>query len=114
VARLHDDIADAESAARDGRWTDVGTANLHFHQHLVGMAHSPRADDIARRLLAELRLAFHVAGEKELYESFLPRNRELVALLQAGDTATAAAELERYLQDSRAALLAAYRGRRET
>lgn len=114
VASLHDDIADAETAARDGRWTDVGTANLHFHQHLVGMAHSPRADDIARRLLAELRLAFHVAGEKELYEAFLPRNRELVALLQARDTTTAAAELERYLQDSRAALLTAYRGRRET
>jgi DNA-binding GntR family transcriptional regulator len=109
VERLHDDIADAEAAAREGRWTDVGTANLHFHQHLVGMAHSPRADDIARRLLAELRLAFHVAGEKELYELFLPRNRELVALLQEGDTTAAAGELQRYLQDSQAELLAAYR-----
>jgi DNA-binding GntR family transcriptional regulator len=114
VRPLHDDIAAAETAARHARWTDVGTANIRFHQHLVGLANSPRADEISRRLLAELRLAFHVAGEKELYELFLPRNRELVALLEAGDTTTAAEELEKYLRDSRAELLAAYRSRHTT
>jgi DNA-binding GntR family transcriptional regulator len=111
VRRLHDDIAVGEGAARRGDWTEVGTANIHFHQHLVGLAGSVRLEEISRRVLAELRLVFHVAGEKELYESFLPRNRELVALLEAGETETAATELERYLRDSRAHLLAAYGGR---
>lgn len=111
LRRLHADIEAAERAARRGAWTDVGTANIHFHQHLVGLANSARLEEISRRVLAELRLAFHVAGEKQLYESFLPRNGELVALLEAGDTDTAATELEQYLFDSRADLLAAYRRR---
>ena len=114
VERRRRDLADAESAAAEGRWTDVGTANLSFHQHLVAMARSPRTDAVARRLLAELRLAFHMAGEKDLYEKFLPRNHELVALLEEGDTAKAAVELERYLQDSRAELIEAYRRHRAT
>lgn len=111
LRRLFADIEAAERAARLGEWTDVGTANIHFHQHLVGLANSARLEEISRRVLAELRLAFHVAGEKELYESFLPRNRELVALLEAGDTDSAATQLEQYLRDSRADLLAAYRRR---
>jgi DNA-binding GntR family transcriptional regulator len=111
LQRLYDDLQAAESAARRGEWTDVGTANIHFHQHLVGLANSARLEEISRRVLAELRLAFHVAGEKELYESFLPRNNDLIALLEAGDTDTAATELEQYLLDSRADLLVAYRGR---
>jgi DNA-binding GntR family transcriptional regulator len=112
LRRLQADIEAAEKAAGLGEWTDVGTANIHFHQHLARLANSARLEEVARRVLAELRLAFHVAGEKELYESFLPRNRELVALLEAGDTQTAATELERYLIDSRAHLLSAYRDRR--
>jgi DNA-binding GntR family transcriptional regulator len=111
LQRLYDDLQAAKSAARRGEWTDVGTANIHFHQHLVGLANSARLEEVSRRVLAELRLAFHVAGEKELYESFLPRNNDLVALLAAGDTDAAATELEQYLRDSQADLLAAYRGR---
>jgi DNA-binding GntR family transcriptional regulator len=108
LRRLYADIEAAERAAGRGEWTDVGTANIHFHQHLVGLANSARLEEVSRQVLAELRLAFHVAGEKELYESFLPRNRELLALLEAGDTETAARQLERYLLDSRAYLLSAY------
>jgi len=104
-------VGQAERAARGNRWTDVGTANMRFHQQLVGLADSPRLDRIAYQLLAELRLAFHVAGEQEMYLAFVGRNRELLDRLRAGRLPEAADALEQYLADSQAFLLAAYRKR---
>ncbi len=109
---LHDDLAAAEAAARSGDWVAVGTANMRFHRHLVALGGSRRLDEATARLLAELRLAFHmVAAPQRLHEPYLARNRGLLELLGGGEVERAAKELEDYLYDSLAELLAAYRGR---
>lgn len=111
---LRADIEAAESAASRGKWGEVATANMRFHQSLVGLAGSRRIDDVTRRLLAELRLVFHVvASPRMLHERYVRRNRALLDLLAAGEIEQAADELERYLHDSEELLLATYCGRRE-
>ncbi len=107
---LHEDVTAGEAAARRGDWPAVGTANMRFHEHLVALAGSRRLDEITSRLLAELRLAFHaVASPQRLHEPYVGRNRGLLELLLAGDAARAAEDLEGYLRDSQAELLAAHR-----
>ncbi|GAB4069663.1 GntR family transcriptional regulator [Angustibacter speluncae] len=107
---LHDDVAGGEAAAERGDWVAVGTANMRFHSHLVALAGSRRVDDVTARVLAELRLAFHaVASPQVLHEPYVGRNRELLALLDAGEFARAATDLEQYLRDSEQQLLDALR-----
>jgi DNA-binding GntR family transcriptional regulator len=111
---LRAEIEAAESAAARGEWDGVATANMHFHQCLVNLSDSRRIQDITRRMLAELRLVFHVvANPRSLHERYIRRNRALLELLEEGDITRAADELERYLHDSQEELLAAYRGRRK-
>lgn len=110
---LRDDVAVAEAAAERGDWDAVGTANIVFHRHLVGLAGSPRLNEVTTRLLAELRLAFHaVASPQRLHEPYVDRNRALLKLLAEGDVARAAEELEAYLEASQAELREALRGGR--
>lgn len=98
-----------EQAARDDRWPDVATADLEFHSQLVALAGSPRLDLLMRRLLAELRLAFHImAASRRFHEPFLLRNRGLFTLLEAGNTTQAAQDLAAYLDDAEHLLLAAF------
>lgn len=107
---LHDDVAAGEAAVERGDWTAVGTANMRFHGHLVGLAGSRRVDEVAGRVIAELRLAFHaVASPQELHEPYVSRNRALLDLLGAGEFERAAKELEEYLHDSQCQLLLAVR-----
>ena len=107
---LHDDVAAGEAAAARGDWGAVGTANVRFHRHLVALAGSSRIDEVAARLVAELRLAFHAADSpEELHAPYVRRNRELLDLLVRGDYDRAAKELEGYLHDSQAQLLSAVR-----
>ncbi len=107
---LHDDVSAGEASAARGDWVAVGTANMRFHQHLVGLVASRRLDEVMTRLLAELRLVFHYAASpRRLHEPYLARNRALLALLVAGEVERAAKELEEYLHDSQCELLAAYR-----
>jgi DNA-binding GntR family transcriptional regulator len=67
--------ADGERAAMQQRWLDVGTANMHFHQAIVALAGSRRADEIMRQLLAELRLAFHVVSPLRDFAPLSQRDR---------------------------------------
>jgi DNA-binding GntR family transcriptional regulator len=109
---LREDVAAGEAAAQAGDWVAVGTANMRFHRHLVGLAGSSRMDEITGRLLAELRLLFHViATPQALHEPYIARNRSLLELLEAGRYGQAADELHHYMLDSEAALLAAFRAR---
>lgn len=109
---LHDDVAAGQSAALRGDWVAVGTANMGFHRHLVALAGSRRTDELTRRLLAELRLAFHaVESPQRLHEPYVERNRSFLELLVAQETEQAAKELEEYLGDSQAQLLEAVRNR---
>lgn len=113
LRHLYDDVEAGESAAQRDDWASVGTANMEFHRHLAALAGSPRTDEVTARLLAELRLAFHaVASPQRLHESYVGRNRALLARLAAGESELAAKELEDYLADSLAELLEAIRSPR--
>lgn len=100
LGQLRADVEAGEDAARRGDWSAVGTANMHFHQHLVALAGSPRLDGTTARLLAELRLAFQGAAAEHVHGPYVARNRALFELLHAGRTEQAATELEEYLDVS--------------
>jgi DNA-binding GntR family transcriptional regulator len=107
-AALDAAVAAGESAAGEGRWRDVGTANLRFHAILVACHGSPRADEFFLRLMTELRLGFLAVTDPESFHgAFLPRNKELRDLLAAGHHAEARAALIGYLTDAESPVLAA-------
>ncbi len=109
VRRLSEAVADADAAAAAGRWQDVGTANLRFHQAIAALHGSPRVDELMRQLSAELRLVFHVIQDPRiLYEPYLARNRAILDRLASGDTTHAEKLLDAYLTDAEHQLTAAY------
>ncbi|MCF3960088.1 GntR family transcriptional regulator [Streptomyces fuscigenes] len=96
-------------AAETGDWPACGTANIHFHQAIAGLAGSERLDDLMRGVLAELRLAFHIMDDpRRFHEPYLTRNKELLTALESGDVAGAERMLGFYLEDSRRQLAEAY------
>jgi DNA-binding GntR family transcriptional regulator len=111
LTRVVNAVEQAETAAVEKRWHEVATLDLQFHQELVALAHSPRLDDLMRRLLAELRLAFHIMSSSgQFHEPYVLRNRNLVTLLQHGKADDASRELQSYLKDALSQLLRAFTG----
>jgi DNA-binding GntR family transcriptional regulator len=109
---LQDDVVAAEVAALAGHWPAVGTANMRFHRHLIGLAESARLDEITGRLVAELRLLFHViATPQELHEPYVARNRGILELLEERKYERAADQLHTYMLDSEQSLLDAFKAR---
>jgi DNA-binding GntR family transcriptional regulator len=103
-------VEDGEAAARNGEWQTVGTANIRFHQAIVGLADSARLNEFMRGLLAELRLVFHVVDDpKRLHEPYVPRNRALLTTLEHGDLTAAQQELAGYLDEASNELIDATR-----
>ncbi|WP_066375251.1 GntR family transcriptional regulator [Herbidospora mongoliensis] len=107
LTALRGAVSDAEKAAAEGRWLDVGTADLRFHQLIASLNGSRRVDAMMAQALAELRLVFHAMNPRELHAPFLPRNRELLTLLESGRNAEAEALLATYLDEAERLLLAA-------
>jgi DNA-binding GntR family transcriptional regulator len=106
-------VRDGQQAAKEGRWHDVGTADLRFHRAIGALVGSERVDELMRRVLAELRLVFYLmASPREFHEPYLARNAEIARLLAAGETQAAAVVLADYLADAEAQLIAAGRRRR--
>lgn len=102
-------VVAGERAAHDRAWQDLSTANIRFHQAIVALAGSPRADELMRGVLAELRLVFHVmADPRRFHAPYLVRNRQILEVLQAGDAAEAERLLASYLDDSHRQLADAY------
>jgi DNA-binding GntR family transcriptional regulator len=102
-------VSDGEDALRSHDWQNLGTANLRFHQALVALAGSPRADELMSGILAELRLVWHVmADPKRFHEPYLARNRQIQEQLQRGDGQGAADALDRYLHDAEDQLVREY------
>lgn len=100
-------VAGAEAAVAEERWTDVGTADLRFHSAVVALAGSRRLNDLMHRVLAELRLVFHVmADPHRFHEPYVHRNREIATLIEHGRTPEAAGALLVYLDDAERQLLA--------
>ncbi|OLT19498.1 GntR family transcriptional regulator [Pseudonocardia sp. CNS-139] len=106
-------VTDGERALAEESWRALGTANLRFHQELVALAGSTRADELMSRVLAELRLVFHVMVDpRTFHEPYLVRNRAVLERVRAGDGAGAATELAAYLLDAEQQLVAAFTAQR--
>ncbi|WP_028660677.1 GntR family transcriptional regulator [Nocardioides insulae] len=106
--RVRAAVEEGEAAARRSAWPEVGTANMHFHQAIVGLAGSVRLDDAASHVLAEQRLVFHVmAAPRAFHEAYLAENRHICDLLFDGRAEEAAAALERYLDEAERQLVEA-------
>jgi DNA-binding GntR family transcriptional regulator len=102
-------LAEAETAAAADDWQAVGTANMRFHRAVAALAGSRRVDDTMRLVLAELRLIFHVmARHRRFHEPYLSGNREVYALLAAGDLDAARRRLSDYLDAAESQLVDAF------
>lgn len=109
LVALRHAVEEGEAAALDGRWAEVGTANMRFHRAVAALAESPRIDESMRHVLAELRLVFHVmAAPQTFHEPYLSDNRTILELLEAGDLDGAERALAGYLDTAEAQLAAAY------
>jgi DNA-binding GntR family transcriptional regulator len=96
----------AEAAVADGRWSDVGTADLRFHSAIVALAGSRRLNDLMDRVMAELRLVFHVMDDpRRFHAPYVRRNAEIATLVERGRKAEAADALAGYLDDAESQLL---------
>jgi DNA-binding GntR family transcriptional regulator len=111
IGDMRQALEQAQLAADEERWSDVGTENLRFHQAIVGMAHSPRLDDITRQLLAETRLALHILTDGTHHRPYLADNHEILDLVCAGDVDRADAKIDDYLLRAEQTLVDAYRKR---
>ena len=111
LAAVRGAVEDGEVAAAEGRWVDVGTANVRFHRAVVALAGSARLDEFMRQVSAELRLAFDAMTDVQAFhEPFLRLNRVLLERLEAGDTPAAEALLTEYLADAERRLVATFDG----
>ncbi len=87
----------------------LGTANMHFHPAIAGLAESPRLSELMSQVLAELRLVFHVMeAPQRFHQTYLGENRAILTLLEAGRFAEAEAALAAYLDKAEAQLVEAY------
>jgi DNA-binding GntR family transcriptional regulator len=102
-------VTDGENAVDRADFQALGTANLRFHVALAGLAGSQRVDELMRGVVAELRLVFHVMGDpRRFHEPYLARNREILALLEAGDGPAAELLLANYLDSAQQQIVSAY------
>jgi DNA-binding GntR family transcriptional regulator len=82
---------------------------MAFHMAIVELADSERLNHLFASVLAELRLAFGLLRDPELLHApYVDMNATLLALVEAGDFAKAAAALDDYLVQSERIVLAVY------
>jgi DNA-binding GntR family transcriptional regulator len=111
AAELRGAVTQGRAAARRGDWQEVGTADVEFHLAVTSLAGSERLNRTMRALLAELRLAFHVAPDaQELHAPFLELNGEIQQLVADGLLEDAATRMATYLDRAEAFVLAAMDG----
>jgi DNA-binding GntR family transcriptional regulator len=107
VAEIRAAVEAAQMAVAEERWNDVGTADLRFHSAIVALAGSRRLNDLMNRVLAELRLVFHVMDDPHrFHEPYVDRNAEIATLIDDARTAEAGEALLAYLDDAERQLLA--------
>lgn len=110
--RLEAAVSSAEKAAEENRWTDVGTANLRFHQAIVSLIDSPRINEMMDRVWAELRLVWAVIDNPMMvHEPFVKPNRQILKCLMINNFDFAVQILEDYLLDAERKFVEAYAAR---
>lgn len=96
----------SERYVQAGDWNKVGTASLHFHQRIVGLARSERVAGFFDNLVAQLRLAFAVMPDESAFQvSWVSRDRDIATQILAGKRDDAAAMLVEYLNDSESQII---------
>jgi DNA-binding GntR family transcriptional regulator len=111
VTEIGKAVAEAELLASDGRWLEVGTENLRFHEVIVGIHRSARISEVFRRLMTELRLGFlAVTDPAAFHGAFLARNRTIHGSTARGELRDAQAELAVYLDDAENLVVKAIQG----
>ena len=111
VTQIGKIVAEAERLSADGMWIEVGTANLRFHEVIVGIHRSARITEVFRRLMTELRLGFlAVTDPAALHGSFVARNRTIHGAMAKGRLRNAQVELAAYLDDAENMVVKAIQG----
>jgi DNA-binding GntR family transcriptional regulator len=111
VTQVGQTVAEGERLAADELWLDVGTANLRFHEVIVGIHRSARITEVFRRLMTELRLGFlAVTDPAAFHGSFLARNRTIHGAMAKGRLRDAQVELAAYLGDAEDLVVKAIQG----
>ena len=103
-------LSELERLARGSglqRITELAEANQAFHRLIVSAAASDMLDRMMARVFARMQLAFS-GYDHSAYLSFRERHITIVEHLRRGEPALAAAELERYLDDSERIALTGY------
>ncbi|WP_420097918.1 GntR family transcriptional regulator [Corynebacterium sp.] len=95
VSALDRIVAAAEADLAAGDLAATATANQEFHRAVVAAAGSDLLNEEMERLLARMRLVFLQAERHDpgFHGEFVPVNRRIVTLLQAGDRPEAASVL---------------------
>lgn len=108
LAEAADAVRAARTAAADGDWHLVGTADIRFHAALVRGVPSERIWGLMDGLLAEMRLAFLETDDPATFHAgFVDRNEAIVVALRSGDRDAASALLADYLDDAEQTLRSA-------
>lgn len=96
-------------AAEAEDWRGLGTANMHFHRAIAGLAQNSRVDGVMSQLLAEQRLAFHVMTPlRDFHDPYLTDNQKLCQLIETGEIEQAVKHLSAYLDRACAQMVAAF------
>ncbi|KQX74190.1 GntR family transcriptional regulator [Aeromicrobium sp. Root472D3] len=102
-------VTEGLSAAEAEDWRGLGTANMHFHLAIAGLAGNRRLDATMSQLLAEQRLAFHVMTPlKDFHDPYLTDNVTICELIESGDVEEAARHLRAYLDRACAQMVRAF------
>lgn len=106
---LEDAVVEGEDAAANQDWRGLGTANMHFHRGIAALAQSPRIDELMSRILAELRLVFHIMeSPRSFHEPYLARNAQILDTIRKREAAKAEHLLGEYLDDAKKQIIIAY------
>lgn len=104
--RMQEALEATELAREREDWRAVGTHSLAFHQHIVGLMHSPLFDEFFTNVVAQLRLVFCMAPDESRFQSpWLARDQQIHERLVEGDKHGAEEALSLYLDDSEHLLL---------
>jgi DNA-binding GntR family transcriptional regulator len=86
---LDEAVSALRAAVKGGEWSDIVSADLRFHDVLVGAAESPRLSRMFRTLTAETRLcmAAFVEGHPEWTKRAVAQHRDLASAVRKGKRA---------------------------
>jgi DNA-binding GntR family transcriptional regulator len=108
---LHAAVEEGRAARRQEDVGGMADANQRFHRAVVELAGSARQNELMSRILAEMRLVFFsVRQDPSFHAPYIERNARILELFEQGLREESAAQMHRYLQDSRHRLLTALEG----